>query len=76
MTRKLANRIWPPVFAIITAMMLGFFSGYVFSISDRVNDTAIAVIGISWVIIPIAMGLWAKRLALQGKLPGTGTVAE
>jgi hypothetical protein len=74
--RKLAKRIWPPVFMLATAMMLGFCSGYYFMRAGKVGDVAIAVVGISWAIIPMAMRFWAKQLVSQGRLPGTGSVSE
>jgi hypothetical protein len=72
MQREWAVRIWPLVFAIATAAILGFCSGYYFINSEKVSDPAIAAIGISWAVIPMAMRFWAKHLASQGKLPGTG----
>lgn len=63
--------LWSLVFAIGSAIPLGFLSGLFFAKADEVDRLTVIVIGLLWAAIPMAMGVLATWLGTLGKLPGT-----
>ena len=68
---RIVVALWVLLFTFGTAALIGGLSGVLFAFVGDVDSFVVALIGVLWAVVPMAMGALATRLAALGKLPGT-----